>query len=72
VLSIESDFSLKIDQDPALLKNLDTKLFKIFSARAEERIFLHATTDLPFGTLARIIDIARGAGAGDIGLMVTS
>jgi biopolymer transport protein ExbD/biopolymer transport protein TolR len=72
VLSIDSDLSLRINQEPVALRNLGTRLFQILSARADRRMFLHATTDLPFGTVARIIDIAKGAGAGDIGLMTTT
>lgn len=71
VLSITSDFSLSINQEPVALKDIGPRLFQIFSARADKRMFLHATPDLPFGTVARIIDIAKGAGVGDIGLMVS-
>ena len=72
VLSIDSAFSLSINQEPVALRNLGARLFEIFSARVDKRMFLHATKDLPFGTVARIIDIAKGAGVGDIGLMVNS
>ena len=72
VLSIESDFSLRINKEPVTLRNLGTRLFQIFSARADKRMFLHAAEELPFETVARIIDIAKGAGVGDVGLMAST
>jgi biopolymer transport protein ExbD len=71
VLSIQQDLSLQINQEPVALKNLGSRLFQIFSARPDKRMFLHAATELPFGTVARIIDIAKGSGVGDIGLMTS-
>jgi biopolymer transport protein ExbD len=33
-------------------------------------MFVMATDDLPFGDVIRVIDIAKGSGVGDIGLMI--
>ena len=69
VLSIASDFTLTINQEPVELRDLGSRLFQILSARSDKRMFVHADREIPFGTVARIIDIAKGAGAGDIGLL---
>lgn len=69
VVSINEDGSLSINQDPVTLADLGTRLFDIYSARANKNMFIQATDDLPFGDVVRVIDIAKGSGVGDVGLM---
>jgi biopolymer transport protein ExbD len=33
-------------------------------------MFIQADVDLPFGDVAKVIDIAKGSGVGDVGLMI--
>jgi biopolymer transport protein ExbD len=33
-------------------------------------MFVQANEDLPFGDVIRVIDIAKGSGVGDVGLMI--
>lgn len=72
VVSLDQDGSLRINQDPVLLDALGARLFDIFSARANKNMFVQADENLPYGDVVRVIDIAKGAGVGDIGLMTTS
>jgi biopolymer transport protein TolR len=41
----------------------------VFKTRAERVVFVKADGDLPFETVARAIDIAKGAGIDKVGLM---
>jgi len=69
VVSLDSTGSLRINTDPVTLDQLGSRLFDIYSARANKNMFIQGDPDLPFGDIVRIIDIAKGAGVGDIGLM---
>lgn len=60
---------IRINQDPVSLDQLGSRLFDIYSARANKNLFIQAEPDTAFGDVARIIDVAKGAGVGDIGLM---
>ena len=71
VISVSNDGLLRINQDPVRLGQLSSRLFDIYSARANKNMFIQADDDLPFGDVVQVIDIAKGAGVGDIGLMTT-
>ena len=49
---------------------LGSKLFEIYSARANKNLFIQADPELPFGDVIRVIDTAKGSGVGDVGLMI--
>ena len=70
VVSIASNGALTINQEPVTLDRLGARLFEIYSARANKNMFVQADEDLPFGDVIRVIDIAKGSGVGDVGLMI--
>ncbi len=69
VVSLDSNGGLRINQDPVTLDQLGARLFDIYSARANKNMFIQGDESLSFGDVVKIIDIAKGAGVGDIGLM---
>lgn len=69
VVSIDLQGALSINSRPVLFPQLGQELFGILSERADKRIFVQGEPQLPFGTVARVIDIAKGAGAGEVGLI---
>ncbi len=69
VVSIDEKFELSINSQPVSFHDLGTRLFDILNARADRTIYIKGPADLPFGDVVRIIDIAKGAGAGNIGLI---
>lgn len=70
VVSIAASGALQINQEPVTLDRLGARLFEIYSARATKNMFIQADVDLPFGDVAKVIDIAKGSGVGDVGLMI--
>ncbi len=46
-----------------------TKLLEIYSARANKNMFISASAKLPYGDVVKIIDLAKGAGVQDVGLL---
>ena len=71
VVAVSREGEISINQDPVPLSQLGTRLFDIYSARANKNMFVQAHDELPFGDVVRVIDVAKGAGVGDVGLMTT-
>src|SRR5438105_5108170 len=69
VIIIEKDKSMKINQEPTDENRLGARLEDIFKTRAEKVVFVKGSPDLDFQTVAKAIDIAKGAGLDKIGLM---
>jgi biopolymer transport protein ExbD len=61
--------TIAINQEPTDIGSLSAKLMEIYAARANKNMFISASPKLPYGDVVRIIDIAKGAGVGDIGLL---
>ena len=69
VVSVAENASIAINQDPTDITALGPKLQEIYSARANKNMFISASAKLPYGDVVKVIDIAKGAGVGDIGLI---
>ena len=70
VVTISPNGALEINQEPVTLDRLGARLFEIYSARQNKNMFVQAAQDLPFGEVIRVIDVAKGSGVGDVGLMI--
>jgi len=69
VVTIDAQRQIKINQEPATLQTLGPRLEDIFKTRNERIMFVKGDPTLPFGDVATIIDIAKGAGLDKIGLI---
>jgi len=69
VIVIEKDKSMKLNQDPITEETLGARLTEVFKTRAERVVFVKGDPDLDFQTVARAIDIAKGAQIDKVGLM---
>lgn len=70
VVSIGESMQIAINNENTSISQLGTKLQEIYSARANKNMFVSASPKLPYGDVVRIIDIAKGAGVGDVGLLI--
>ena len=70
VVTISPNGALEINQEPVTLDRLGARLFEIYSARQNKNMFVQAAQDLPFGEVISVIDVAKGSGVGDVGLMI--
>lgn len=70
VVSVGESASIAINQEIVDISALGPKLQEIYSARANKNMFISASPKLPYGDVVKIIDIAKGAGVGDIGLIL--
>jgi biopolymer transport protein TolR len=69
VVSIGEQAQIAINQEPVTINRLGAQLQEIYAARANKNMFVSASPRLPYGDVVAIIDIAKGAGVGDIGLL---
>jgi biopolymer transport protein ExbD len=69
VVSIGESARIAINQEETSIGNLGSKLQEIYSKRANKNMFVSASAKLPYGDVVKVIDIAKGAGVGDIGLL---
>ncbi len=69
VVSVAENAAIAINQEPTDISALGPKLQEIYSARANKNMFISASPKLPYGDVVKVIDIAKGAGVGDIGLI---
>src|SRR5882757_4813654 len=68
VIQIDKDKSIKINSESVTEAKLGDRLLEIFKTRAERVVFVKGDKDLDFQTVAKVIDIAKGAGIDKIGL----
>jgi biopolymer transport protein TolR len=59
----------KINQDNVAVNDLGSRLNAIFSVRANKVMFIKGDGNLDFSAVARVVDIGKGAGAVNIGLI---
>ena len=73
VVSIEDEYPItrkvKINQDEVDFRLLGSRLEDIFKTRSERVMFVRGASSLPFGDVAAVIDVAKGAGVDKIGLI---
>jgi biopolymer transport protein TolR len=69
VVSMSDTAQVAINQEPISISDLGVKLTEIYSARANKNMFISASAKLPYGDVVKIIDIAKGAGVLDVGLL---
>jgi biopolymer transport protein TolR len=69
VVSVDAERRIKINQDPVDLRTLGPRLEDIFKTRSDRVMFVKGDPILPFGEVAQVVDIARGAGLDKIGLI---
>jgi biopolymer transport protein ExbD len=69
VVSVNADRSMLINQEPTDEGRLGPRLEEIFKTRAERVMFVKGDPTLEFQYVAKVIDIAKGAGIDKVGLM---
>jgi len=71
VLTLDRNGGILLNQEMLDLASLTPRLHEIFRTRSDRTIFVQADDEILYNDVARLIDTARGAGAGRIGLMTT-
>ncbi len=69
VIIVNKDKSMMLNTEPITEDRLADRLLEVFKTRAERVVFVKADPDLEFQTVAKAIDIAKGAQMDKVGLM---
>lgn len=74
VLTITDDGRFQLNREEMALTQLGARLHGIFTQRGsgERVIFINADDEVPYGTIVQVMDICRGAGAEDVGIVTES
>jgi biopolymer transport protein TolR len=69
VIVIDKDGKMHLNNEDTDMQKLGTRLEEIFKTRAERVVFVKGDPDLDYETVAKAIDVAKGAQMDKIGLM---
>jgi biopolymer transport protein ExbD len=69
VVTVDGNHGLLINQEPSDYDKLGGRLEEIFKTRAERVVFVKGDPSLEYSWVAKVIDIAHGAGIDKVGLM---
>jgi len=69
VVVVSADGKIMINQTPATWNDLGSQLTDIFKIRADKTAFVKGGDDAEFAYVARAIDIMRGSGITNVGLI---
>jgi biopolymer transport protein ExbD len=69
VIVIDKDGKMHLNNEDTDMQKLGSRLEEIFKTRAERVVFVKGDPDLDYETVAKAIDVAKGAQMDKIGLM---
>jgi biopolymer transport protein ExbD len=69
IVDMDLDHTIRLNQEPVTLSELETKLTEVFRRRAVKNLFIRGDSSLPYGDVFVLLDIARRSGVGDIALL---
>jgi biopolymer transport protein ExbD len=69
IVDMALDHSIKLNQKPITLPELETTLTEVFRRRAVKNLFIRGDAALPYGDVFVLLDIAKRSGVGDIALL---
>lgn len=69
IVDMDLDRSIRLNNQPITLDKLESTLTEVFSRRAVKNLFIRGDSDLPYGDIFVLLDIAKRSGAADIALL---
>lgn len=69
IVDMDLDHTVRLNNQPMTLKELETTLTEIFRRRAVKNMFIRGDSSLPYGDVFVLLDIAKRSGVGDIALL---
>ncbi|MBN2338629.1 MAG: biopolymer transporter ExbD [Acidobacteria bacterium] len=72
IVEIDSDHTVRLNQQPVTLSELESTLTEVFARRAAKNMFIRGDSSLPYGDVFILLDIAKRAGVGDVALLEKS
>ncbi len=69
VPTLFADGHIELNKTAVELEALEEQLVTVYKARADKVLFFEGEDDAPYGNAVTLMDMARGAGVGTIGIM---
>ncbi|MFW6136836.1 MAG: ExbD/TolR family protein [Candidatus Aminicenantaceae bacterium] len=69
VLTVKKGGIVEINQEAIELNMLQNRLRNIYEARQNKTVFIRADAELPYSAVMEVIDIARGVGVEETGII---
>ena len=69
IVDMDLDHTVRLNNQPMTLKELETTLTEIFRRRAVKNMFIRGDSSLPYGDVFVLLDIAKRSGVADIALL---
>ena len=69
IVDMELDHTIKLNEQPIALNMLEPTLTRIFRQRAARSMFIRGDSDLAYGDVFVLLDIAKRSGVVDIALL---
>ncbi len=69
IVDMDLDHTVRLNQQPITLEKLESTLTEVFRRRAVKNMFIRGDSDLPYGDVFILLDIAKRSGVGDIALL---
>ncbi|MBD3413752.1 MAG: biopolymer transporter ExbD [Candidatus Aminicenantes bacterium] len=69
VLTLQKDGTILINKDAVQLNMLRAELRRIYESRQNKTIFIRANATLPYSKVVEVIDIAKGVGVEETGII---
>jgi len=69
IVEMDLDHSIKLNNQPVLLNELESTLAELFTRSAVRDVFIRGNANLPYGDIFVLLDIARRSGATNIALL---
>jgi len=69
IVDIDLDHTVRLNNQPVTLEQLETTLTQVFARRAVKNMFIRGDSSLPYGDVFILLDIAKRSGVGDIALL---
>jgi biopolymer transport protein ExbD len=69
IVEMDLDHSVKLNDQPITLSELESTLTEIFARSAVRDVFIRGNSSLPYGDIFVLLDIARRSGATNIALL---
>ena len=71
-LEMTTEYDIAINQQPVRMIDLPARLHEIFDSRHDKTLYLSAAATLPYQHVMTVIDAAKGAGIGRVGIVTES
>jgi biopolymer transport protein ExbD len=69
VVRVAEDGSLSLNAKPMEVAQFAAELIRVYASRADKILFIRRAKDTEFQKIANVIDIAKGAGITQVGLL---